>query len=403
MKNEKLERTVKYLVVAAFSIIATGSIILGATKYQNDTNSETEAKKAIKDTVSKESQVTDNPLNSEKEEKIDETNETETMNDDGMYEAVSGEFADFKLVSPKKGGANEDYSDALSKYEYLIEEYDIDDDGLNDELKFVCRSGFDKEGENVMEATIFCNGEECYTEDKFDGNFFDNVKLIHLSDGNDFVYFDTAEYGGGWLSSRRFVSLQDYKVALTEADLPHMDKASDDMFNKMEENVLTMVFKNELMYTSWTPLYYEISYKNGTFVTDSEKINVISENEYKNYFSDDEANMVLMKYVLDKPTEFYSNKDKTGEKIKINKGEEIEFQDINWNKKDHVIATETKSVAVANNYLDLYHFVTKDGKDLYMDPVESNKKNGDAYDFKSEYAETDEHNKPVFKDVEFVE
>jgi len=113
----------------------------------------------------------------------------------------------------------------------------------------------------------------------------------------------------------------------------------------------------------------------------------------KNYFSDDNANMVLMKYVLDKPMDFYSNNDKSGEKIRIDKGEEIDFEDISWNKKDHVIAMETKSDEVANSFYDLYHFVTKDGKDLYMDPVESNKKNGDGY----------ENNESVFKGVEFVE
>ncbi|SKA67043.1 hypothetical protein SAMN02745111_01378 [Eubacterium uniforme] len=393
MKNEKFERAVKYIVVVAFSVIATGSIILGAAKYQNDTNEETESEKAIKDTVLKETQMVDNTLSSDKEETKEETKKSETINDDGMYEAVSGEFADFKLVNPKKGGVNEEYSEVLAKYEYLIDEYDIDDDGLNDELKFTCKSGYDKNGENVMEAAISCNGEEYYTEDKFDGNFFDDVKLIHLSDGNDFVYFDTAVYGEGWISSRRFVSLQDYKVALTEVDLPHMDKASDDMFKSMEENVLTMVFKDELMYTGWIPLCYEISYKNGTFVTDSEKIKVIHEDEYKNFFDDDNANMVLMKYVLDKPMDFYSNNDKSGEKIRIDKGEEIDFEDISWNKKDHVIAMEIKSDEVANSFYDLYHFVTKDGKDLYMDPVESNKKNGDGY----------ENNEPVFKGVEFVE
>ena len=106
MKNEKFERTVKYIVVVAFSVIATGSIILGAAKYQNDTNEETESEKAIKDTVLKETQMDDNTLSSDKEETKEETKESETINDDG----------------------------------------------LNDELKFTCKSGYDKNGTFVTDS-----------------------------------------------------------------------------------------------------------------------------------------------------------------------------------------------------------------------------------------------------------
>ena len=328
MKNKKMVGTVKKSLVAMASVAATLAIVVGMVNYTNkDINKEVSAKAVVAENVA--ANVAENVAAKETVKSV-ETNSKINLNN-------AKEAADFELVKEPSG---------TEPFEYEYAKSDVDGDGKKDVVKLSYETSKEDEGQVTGKVILSVNDDEKKTYELGAGQDPRNVKFIDM-DGKYFVYFDLGDLTT--LCAQRVVSLQDYEELLSDGKLPYMAIVNKVMVDNTDKKII-FDYETQLNYVGYTEFVFGVSYVDGTFSLDNKWIS-----------ADDDT------FVLKKDAEFKDGDSEDANKVSLKKGEELTLKSVHWN--DALAGEINLDLEELNGYIDMYHFVTEDGKDVYLNPI----------------------------------
>ena len=325
MKNNKMVGTVKKSLVAMASVAATLAIVVGVVNYTHkDSNKEVSAKAVVEKNV-------------EVKETVKSVKTETKTNLDNAKEA-----ADFELVNEpnEKDGKWDGAS-----YEYEYAKSDVDGDGKEDVVKLSYETSKEDEGQVTGKVVLSVNGEEKKTYELGAGQNPRNVEFIEM-DGKYFVYFNIGELTT--LTAQRVVSLQNFEEVLSDAKLPYMARVEKVMVDNIDKKLI-FDYETQLNYIGTTEFMYEVNFADGTFSVDNKSINAVDG-----------------EFTLKKDAEFKDTESDDAKNVTVKKGEKLTLKSVRWND---ALAAGNVEVDELNMYVDMYHFVTEDGKDVYLNPI----------------------------------
>ena len=354
MKNNKMEGTVKTALVAIGSIAATFAIIVGVANY-NNSSKKISGKGMVSESVTSRETITEKGTEKETEKETVKETEKVKETESKLNLANAKDAPDFTLVNEPNevnGKWNND------PYEYEYAESDIDGDGKKDVVKLSFETSTKNEGGMTGKVILYMNDVEkgtynfefCYNPR--------NVKFIEMDD-KCFVYFDAGELTS--LGGQKLVSLQDYEVVLSDANLPFMSRVANVMVDNTDKKLI-IYYAAQLRYIGFSAdLFLDINYADGTFKTDNKWIEVGEDYSNNEWLKDTDG-----KYVLIKDAEFYDSVSDNAKMVTLKKGEKLTLKKVHWN--DTLAASGDVSKGELNCFIDMYHFVTEEGKDVYLNP-----------------------------------
>ena len=151
---------------------------------------------------------------------------------------------------------------------------------------------------------------------------------------------------------------------------------------------LIIYYAAQLRYIGFSAdLFLDFNYADGTFKTDNKWIEVGEDYSNNEWLKDTDG-----KYVLIKDAEFYDSVSDNAKMVTLKKGEKLTLKKVHWN--DTLAASGDVSKGELNCFIDMYHFVTEEGKDVYFNPL----KDGIEY-----YQTVEDSDEAIFENVHWAQ
>lgn len=365
-RNERFVKMFKVGAVACFSLLASGLIIAGTIKYR-DSNINKTAKETVSDMTE---EIVSDKI---KETANTETQETRDKNkaDDEFWSKVEY-VPDFELI--KGPGSTE----GGHVYEYEYSKCDIDGDGKKDTVNLKFSAGKDDSLLKDNTVIVSINGKETKKLEYagLEGNDPRNCKMIKLSDGSYYVYFDVGNLT--LLQYQVMFSLKDYKTVLDSSNLPYMGHLWNIVIDE-ENHRLYFFFWTQLNYVTGSnyQCYFEYD-KNGINIKSDETNGYATVMDYRDKSADEDNTITENrdKYILKEDTEFYLDENLTSKKMTLKKGDKVYYLGARYNLNKRKKTLDKYSYNESYCY-DLCSFVVEDKESankikVYLDPKEEN-------------------------------
>ncbi|SKA67046.1 hypothetical protein SAMN02745111_01379 [Eubacterium uniforme] len=377
MKNDKMLGTIKTALVAFGSIAATLAIVVGVANYNNGSNKKTVGKNVATESVTAIETVT------EKETE----KETETVKDveSDLKLANAKEALDFKRTNKPNQNDNGEWDNEPYEYEYA--KSDIDGDGEKDVIKISYETSKKYKGNVNGKVTLYVNDVEKKTYDLGLGQDPRNVKFIDMDDNKYFVYFDIGEETV--LSAQRVVSLQDYEEVVSDACLPYMQRVEKVLVDNKDKKII-FEYYCQLNYIGAIECMLEINCVDDAFKINNKWVDVVtkwSDEDWREWLQENDG-----KYAVRKDAEFFDGESDDSNSVTIKKGEKLILKSVRWN--DTLSVGKDKIMEDVNSFIDMYHFVTEEGKDVYFNPL----KDGIEY-----YQTVEDSDEAIFENVHWAQ
>jgi len=98
------------------------------------------------------------------------------------------------------------------------------------------------------------------------------------------------------------------------------------------------------------------------------------------------------KYAVRKDAEFFDGESDGSNSVTIKKGEKLTLKSVRWN--DTLSVGKDKIMTDVNSFIDMYHFVTEEGKDVYFNPL----KDGIGY-----YQTVEDSDEAIFENIHWAQ
>ena len=381
MKNDKMLGTIKTALVAFGSIAATLAIVVGVANYNIGSNKKTVGKNVATESVTTRETVTEK--GTEKETETEVIKETKTENKINLANAKDA--LDFKRTNMPHQNDNGKWNNEPYEYEYA--ESDVDGDGEKDVIKISYETSKNLEGQVNGKVALYVNDVEKKTYDLGSGQDPRNVKFIAMDGNKYFVYFDIGSETV--LSAQRVVSLQDYEEVLSDACLPYMQGVENVLVDNKDKKII-FDYYCQLNYIGAIECILEINYVDDALKINNKWVDVATKwsgEEWREWLKENDG-----KYAVRKDAEFFDGESDDSNSVTIKKGEKLTLKSVRWN--DTLSVGKDKIVEDVNGFIDMYHFVTEEGKDVYFNPL----KDGIEY-----YQTVEDSDEAIFENVHWAQ